>query len=100
MPFTFKALGPCGGTITATLQLQDGATNLGMVNFTLPLGQFQLATTFTENFDEMTPPALPSGWSSTFTGAETNWFTSSNSFDTYPNAAYASEPPNPGLAWL
>jgi subtilisin-like proprotein convertase family protein len=37
-PFTFVVGGSCGGTITATLQLQDGATNLGTVTFTISIG--------------------------------------------------------------
>ena len=37
-PFTFTVNGTCGGTLTATLQLQDGATNLGTVTFTFQLG--------------------------------------------------------------
>ncbi len=37
--FTFTAAGSCGGTITATLQLQDGATNLGTVSYTFTLGK-------------------------------------------------------------
>ncbi|MBC7930729.1 MAG: proprotein convertase P-domain-containing protein [Rubrivivax sp.] len=37
-PFTFTAAGTCGGTITATLQLQDGATNLGTVSFSITIG--------------------------------------------------------------
>jgi len=37
-PFTFTATGTCGATITATIQLQDGATNLGTVTFTFTLG--------------------------------------------------------------
>jgi uncharacterized repeat protein (TIGR01451 family) len=37
-PFTFTAAGACGSTIVATLQLQDGATNLGTVNFNITIG--------------------------------------------------------------
>ncbi|HET6890303.1 MAG TPA: proprotein convertase P-domain-containing protein [Pyrinomonadaceae bacterium] len=37
-PFTFVALGSCGSTVTATLHLQDGATDLGMRTFTFVLG--------------------------------------------------------------
>ena len=37
-PFTFVVGGSCGGTITATLQLQDGATNLGTVTFLITIG--------------------------------------------------------------
>ncbi len=36
--FSFTAVGSCGGTITATWQLQDGATNLGTVTKTFTLG--------------------------------------------------------------
>jgi len=38
-PFTFVAGGSCGGTLTATLQLQDGPANRGSVTFTFPIGQ-------------------------------------------------------------
>ena len=36
--FSFTATGTCGDTITATLQLQDGAINLGTVTYTFTLG--------------------------------------------------------------
>jgi subtilisin-like proprotein convertase family protein len=36
--FTFVAAGLCGGTLTASLQLQDGATDLGTVTYTFTLG--------------------------------------------------------------
>lgn len=37
-PFTFTASGSCGGEITLSLQLQDGANNLGVVTYTFTLG--------------------------------------------------------------
>jgi len=36
--FAFTANAACGSNITLTLQLQDGATNLGTVTFTVPVG--------------------------------------------------------------
>src|SRR5205814_1827670 len=36
--FSFTANGNCGDTITLTLQLQDGPTNLGTVSYTFTLG--------------------------------------------------------------
>ncbi len=36
--FTFVAGGTCGGTVTATLQLTDGVSNLGLVTYTFTLG--------------------------------------------------------------
>ncbi len=45
--FTFTAdpNAACGGSITATLALQDGANNLGTVNFTFTLGALGFGTT-------------------------------------------------------
>jgi hypothetical protein len=60
--FSFTASGTCGGTITATFQLQDGATNYGNVAFTIRLGVFQAVTGVLENFDGIVAPALPNGW--------------------------------------
>ncbi|HEY6119107.1 MAG TPA: DUF4214 domain-containing protein [Pyrinomonadaceae bacterium] len=42
--FGFVASGTCGGTITATLQLQDGATNLGTATYTFALGTIPTQT--------------------------------------------------------
>src|SRR6266850_1977503 len=66
--FTFTANGTCGQTITLTLQLQDGPTNLGTVTFTFQLGTTVVSTSFSENFDGVIAPALPAGWTSTFSG--------------------------------
>ncbi len=94
--FTFTASGSCGGTITATLQFQDGATNLGTVTYTFTLGTQSVA--FTQNFDGVVAPALPAGWSSTFVNGAScalgaPWVTSNAGTpappaDTAPNAAF------------
>ena len=88
-PFTFTALGTCGGTITPTFQLQDGAANLGIVTFTLPLGT--LAASFTQNFDGVTAPALPAGWTTSHGGGQSAWVTKTTVSDSAPNAAFASD---------
>ena len=102
-PFTFTADGSCGGTLTATLQLQDGATNLGTVTFTFTMGVLNVV--FSENFDGVSAPALPAGWSSTFTDGDgdctvggalctqgSNWTTVNTSSDTAPNSAFHNNP--------
>ena len=43
--FTFTANGTCGGTITASLQLQDGNSNLGTVTYSFNLGALGAPTT-------------------------------------------------------
>jgi uncharacterized repeat protein (TIGR01451 family) len=81
--FTFIAAGNCGDTNTATLQLRDGTNNLGTVSFAFQLGIPRVP--LLENFDEVTPPALPSGW---ITGRLLSWTTTSNASDTAPNSAF------------
>src|SRR6185503_172740 len=48
-PFTFVATGSCGGTIAATLALQDGATPLPPLTFTIPIGTLAPSTTTFSN---------------------------------------------------
>ncbi len=60
-PFTFTAAGLCGGNLTATLALQDGATNLGTVTFTIRLGTAVSATSTFTNPASVTIPATGTG---------------------------------------
>jgi Carboxypeptidase regulatory-like domain len=94
--FTFTASGTCGGTLTASLQLQDGALNLGTVTYTFTLGA--LNTTFTQNFDGVVAPALPAGWTATTLQDVANlsdpWATNTTSPDTAPNSAFTNDPSN------
>jgi hypothetical protein len=83
--FTFTANGACGGTVAATLQLQDGATDLGMAVVNLPLGHLGFATNV-ENFDSVVAPALPPGWTSSVLDSATHWATEDWLYDTVPNA--------------
>ena len=56
-PFTFAAAGACGGTLTASLAVQDGATNLGTKTFTFTLGTS--STTGTATFSNPAPITIP-----------------------------------------
>jgi PKD repeat protein len=85
-PFTFVATGNCGGNLTATLQLQDGASNYGTLTYSLVLGSI---TSFSENFDGVSAPALPAGWTTAGSGGQTTWSTSTASNSTAPNAAFS-----------
>jgi hypothetical protein len=95
-PFTFRAGGTCGGTITATLDLQDGATNLGTASYTFTLGTQPVL--FTENFDGVAAPALPAGWTAVnAAGPAPLWVTSNAgtpapAADSPPNAAFVNDP--------
>jgi len=93
--FTFTVNGTCGGTVTASIQFQDGATNLGTLTYTFTLGT--TAVILTENFDGVVAPALPAGWVATqgtnLTGAPF-WVTSAVTPDTAPNDAFSTCPSN------
>ena len=86
--FTFTASGVCGGSITATLQLQDGTNDLGTVPFGFRLG-VPHTNGFSQNFDAVVVPALPGGWSTSPAGA---WTTVTTERDTLPNSAFALDP--------
>jgi hypothetical protein len=94
--FSFTASGSCGGTITARMQLQDGATNLGTVTYNFTLGVQNTITVFSENFDGVIAPALPAGWTTGATGAESPWVTSTTTPFSAPNDAFAPDPSSIG----
>src|SRR6185503_5443967 len=99
--FSFTAGGNCGDTITATLQLQDGATNLGTVSYTFKIGVLGAPTSiFSQNFDSTVPPALPAGWTTTTSGAGIAWTTSATMADTAPNDAFGQETATTGVTNL
>lgn len=87
--FGLTANGACGDTITLTFQLSDGATNFGTVSFPFSLGLVvNSAPAFSEDFDAQTPPALPSGWTtSSVPLAGEDWTTTNSYSDSAPNSA-------------
>ena len=93
--FSFAASGTCGQNITATLQLQDGPADFGTTTYTLTLGQ--ILAPLAENFDGVTTPALPSGWSTSASGAQSNWVTSAALADSPANAVFSPDPGSIGI---
>jgi len=56
-----------------------------------------LAVLLSENFDGVTAPALPVGWSTSNTGtAGANWVTSTTTPNSAPNSAFVPDNPNVG----
>jgi hypothetical protein len=96
--FTFMATGQCGGTVIARLQLQDGTNNLGTLSSFFPLGIPR--TALSQNFDSVTAPALPAGWTTTVSGGGEAWVTSMSARDSLPNSAFGGEPTLPGIGEL
>ena len=96
--FTVAAMTPCGGTVTATLHMQDGATDYGNLTYAFVTGTSAVA--FAQNFDGVVAPALPAGWTSTATGIGVAWVTSTTTPNSPPNAAFAPDPSNIGDSML
>ncbi|MDQ6655474.1 MAG: dockerin type I repeat-containing protein [Verrucomicrobiota bacterium] len=96
--FTYTANGSCGGTVTPTLQVNDPATTANVSYAAIPIGT--LVTSFSENFDSVTPPALPNGWTAdqgTNAGGSPLWVTSNSGVpapvaDSAPNSAFTPDP--------
>jgi subtilisin-like proprotein convertase family protein len=68
-PFTFVASGTCGNNVTATLQLQDGAINLGTVTYTFRLGTTNVSS---QTFSNATPIVIPASGTGATTGSPSN----------------------------
>jgi hypothetical protein len=96
-PFTFTASSAisCGSPITLTLQLQDGAENLGTVSIVLNTGAQRVA--LRENFDSVAAPNLPNGWTTAATGAQQNWKTVTNRKQSVPNSVFSPDPNQVGV---
>ncbi len=87
--FTFTAAPnlDCGDALTLTLQLNDGAENLGTITITINTGAPRYA--LQENFDSVLAPNLPANWTTSASGAQAIWKTSAAFFQSPPNSAYS-----------
>lgn len=98
--FTFQASGACGTSVVATLRLQDGAQEIGRAKFDIALGKRTERIGLAENFDTVTPPALPSSWSRSRSGAGLPWVVTTSKSQSAPAAAFADEALDPGQTEL
>jgi len=57
-------------------------------------------TSYAWNFDDVSAPALPAGWTTDASGVDTAWTTQSDIFDSAPNAAHIPEAQVAGEASL
>lgn len=88
----------CGSNITLTWNLQDGVTNLGTV--VKVFGTGTPVVNVNQNFDGVTAPALPAGWTTSQAGSGTLWVTSTTSPIGAPNSAFTTDPATTGEASL
>jgi Carboxypeptidase regulatory-like domain len=96
-PFTLTAAPTlrCGDLITLTLQLNDGAENLGNVTISLNAGAKRIA--FQQDFDSVNLPTLPNGWTTSASRAQDIWKTTENHFESPPNSIFSAASNQVGL---
>ncbi len=81
----------CGAVINLTLTVTYvGGGSPSVFNFTQTVGT--LATAFSENFDSVTVPGLPAGWTTQQTGTTppAAWATTATGADSAPNVAFTN----------
>ncbi|PYS99297.1 MAG: hypothetical protein DMF63_11780 [Acidobacteria bacterium] len=96
--FTVNPSAICGSTITLTWVINDGATNYPNVVKTFIVGTPILVS---QNFDGVTAPALPAGWTTVQdNGTEITWTTTTTGPNSAPNSAFANDPATVNMASL
>ncbi|HST52838.1 MAG TPA: M36 family metallopeptidase [Pyrinomonadaceae bacterium] len=93
--FTVPTSAACGSAIPIDITVNSTEFGPTHYTFTLPIGQRAALSSF-ENFDGVTAPALPGGWTTTHSGAGLGWVTSTTNPDTAPNSAFTGDQPNEG----
>ncbi len=92
--FTVPSGAACGSTVSVTINVNS---NLGPATFVrqIFIGK-PGATTASQDFDGVTVPAVPDGWSAVATQGGVNFVSSTTSPDTAPNSMYALDPATVG----
>ena len=87
----------CGGLFTFNLAIN---CNRGPVNLSrrAQLGQPIISQTI--DFDNLTAPALPAGWTSAVTGASANWVSTTTNPDSGALSLFTNNPTTPSTAEL
>ena len=91
--FTVPSSTACGAVITVTLNVNS---NLGAISFTRSFAVGQPIVTASQNFDSVTAPDLPSGWTAVPISGGINFVTTAANPDSAPNSAFAADPETVG----
>ncbi len=100
-PFSFTVSSgvACGGPITLTFRLQDGAEDHGNIAIALPTGTQRIA--FRENFDRVGLGSLPQRWTRSATettpGGVRNWTVSARRSQTASKSVFSPDPNQVGI---
>lgn len=87
--FTVPAGAPCGSSLSLTFNVNS---SLGATSFVRTILIGEPLVTFTENFDGVTAPAFPAGWTAVPVAGGINFVASATGPDTAPNSAFALDP--------
>ncbi|MFN2501791.1 MAG: M36 family metallopeptidase [Pyrinomonadaceae bacterium] len=89
--YTVPATAPCGSVIALNL---DVNSSLGPASFTRNLAVGGPSVTSSENFDSVTAPAIPTGWTIESSYAPMTFVSRGSDSDTGPNSMFAPDLPN------
>lgn len=87
----------CGSAVTVNM---DITSSLGPTAATYTLSVGQPVVGIDNNFDTLSAPALPAGWTTAVTGSGVAWVTSATTPDTAPNALFVTDPSTAGSSDL
>ena len=87
--FTIPAGTPCGSALNITINVNS---SLGPTSFVRPIQIGSPSLTFSENFDGVTAPSFPAGWTAASVQSGINFVTSTSNSNSAPNAAFAADP--------
>lgn len=95
--FNFTVLNSvaCGAVLNLRLRLRDGNEDVGTTDIFLQTGENVVA--FAENFDGISTPDLPTGWTTTTSTNHQLWRTSSNRQQSVPNSIFSPAPHQMGV---
>lgn len=93
IPYTVPSATPCGAVIQLEFQV---TSSLGPQTFARTLTLGEPIVSATENFDGVTSPAFPAGWTAQPVSNGVNFVTSTASPFNSPNAAFAANPSTVG----
>ncbi len=96
-PFTFR-IAPsvgCGAAVNLNLEIRDNGSFIGSVLIPLQTGVRRFA--MQENFDGVTAPALPDGWTTSSSENHQLWRTSSTRNQSVPNSLFSPAPHQQGI---
>ena len=93
--YTIPANAQCGSIISVTINVSSELGSQAPQTRDIQLGA-PISGGLTENFDGVTAPALPSGWTQTLTGTNTGFVTATGTADTAPNSMRTNNPATAG----